>query len=87
MKNFKTTELPKNHYINLSTNECISKSVNVCSKCYLNFTTAAFEIHADSNCGNSKELKLVKLRNQHGAIVYKYRNEPDPKWKFQVIIN
>jgi uncharacterized paraquat-inducible protein A len=80
-------KLPSNIYINKSTNEQIHKSIEICTKCHLNFTTAALEMHQDANCGNPKILKLVKLRNKYGSIVYKHRNDPDPIWKFEVLLH
>jgi hypothetical protein len=73
----------KNRY----TNEILAQSVEVCNACHLNFvTTAAGDKHRkNGKCLTPKEAKLIKLMNQYGSIIYKARNDKNPRWSFQIV--
>jgi hypothetical protein len=91
MKNFKTTLMPSRHHKNRYTDEIIHQAVEVCNACHLNFlTTAAGDKHRTGKPGNRscltpKEAKLIKIRNKYGAIIYKTRTDPDPRWEWYLV--
>lgn len=86
-----TTKLPRNHHRNRYTGEILPQSVEVCNACHLNFaTTKAGDKHrtgklGSRSCLTPKEAKLVKLINKYGAVIYKTRNDNDPRWAVQIL--
>jgi hypothetical protein len=84
-------KLPTNHHRNKFTGEILAQSVEVCSGCHLNFaTTAAGDKHRSGKitervCLSPKDAKLIKLINKFGSVIYKSRNDKDPRWEFTLV--
>lgn len=86
------TKIPGKHHINKYTGEIVAQSVEICSGCHINFaTTEAGDKHRagvfgkNRRCLTPKEAKLIKLINDYGAIIYKRRDDSDPRWNFEIV--
>ena len=86
-------KLPSNHHRNKYTDEILSSAVQYCDSCHINFlTTEAGDKHrigkfgVDRRCISPEDAKLIKLINKYGAVVYKTRNDPDPRWEFTLVL-
>jgi hypothetical protein len=84
--------LPGKHFRNTHTGEILAQSVEVCSGCHINFaTTEAGDKHRvgafgkDRRCITPEEANLIKLVNDHGAVIYKRRDDADPRWNFKIV--